>query len=246
MPHPSFSEIAHRPWPVPSSKWLWRQTWYDLLFAHWPVSHEALRKHLPPGVEPQTFDGSAWLGIIPFRMSGIALRGWPDLPWFSAFAELNVRTYVEVEGRPGVWFLSLDAPNWLAIWGARKFFHLPYHRADIQVQQQDGAIEYECQRRNAPERFRGSYRASAPPIEPRPETLEFFLTERYCLYCQNSSGVVFRADVHHRPWPLQTADATIEMNTMTEALEIPLQGQPLLHYSAGVDAVVWPPRKISH
>ena len=242
MPHDSLTATAHRPWPLPTSNWVWRQTWYELLFAHWPVSPDLLLRHIPSGVELQEFEGSAWLGIVPFKMSGIAKRGFPDLPWFSAFAELNVRTYVTVNGKPGVWFFSLDATNWLAVWGARRFFHLPYFQADIQVTSGDQGTEYRCRRGDGRAEFSGCYRATSPAFEPEPGTLEYFLTERYCLFCQNRRGDILRADVHHRPWPLQQAEATIDVNSMTAPLDISLAGEPLLHYAAGVDAIVWSPR----
>ena len=222
--------------------WTWRQTWYELLFAHWPVAPAKIERCLPSGVKLQQFEDTAWIGVVPFRMCGIAPRGCPDLPWFSAFPELNVRTYVEVDGKPGVWFFSLDATNWLAVWGARRFFYLPYFRADIQIEHRDGAIDFACQRRDSAAQFRGRYRAVSEPFAAHPGTLEYFLTERYCLYCQDRKARIRRADVHHVPWPLQKAEATIEVNTMADSLDIPLEGEPLLHYAAGVDTIVWQPK----
>jgi len=113
--HSSFSELAHRPWPLPPGRWSWRQTWCDLLFAHWPLPHGAISALIPPGLEVDTFDGEAWIGVVPFRMEDVMLRGLPGLPWISAFPELNVRTYVSVGGKPGVWFFSLDATQPLAV-----------------------------------------------------------------------------------------------------------------------------------
>jgi len=131
--HSAFDRVDHRPWPIPSHRWTWRQSWCDLLFAHWPIPAADLRPLVPAPLEVQEFDGTSWIGIVPFRMQGVMRRPWPDLPYFSAFPELNVRLYVEHEGRPGVWFLSLDATSALAVWAARRFFHLPYFHSKIRL-----------------------------------------------------------------------------------------------------------------
>ena len=121
----------HRPYPPPNASHVMHQTWHDLLFMHWRVPAESLRQHLPTALSLDTFDDSAWIGIVPFRMSDVRPRFLPALPWLSAFPELNVRTYVTLDGRPGVWFFSLDAGNPLAVWIARAWFKLPYFTADI-------------------------------------------------------------------------------------------------------------------
>ena len=158
---------------------------------------------------------------------------------------MNLRTYVEIDGKPGVWFFSLDATNWLAVWCAQRFFHLPYHRAQIDVHSRDGGFDYISRRRDGAAEFRGYYRPTGETFEAEPGTLVHFLTERYCLYCQNPRGEILRGEIHHRPWRLQQAEATIDVNTLTDRLEIPLEGQPLLHYAAGVDAIVWFPSPLN-
>ena len=154
--HPALAHVDHRPWPLPGSRWSWRQTWRELLFAHWPVPASraaALRaagaEH--PGIRRHLLDR-----VVPFRMTGVMLRGVPDLPWVSAFPELNVRLYVERDGKPGVWFLSLDAANPLAVWAARRFFHLPYYLARMSMRLADGTFHYESRRQGAA--FAGWYR----------------------------------------------------------------------------------------
>src|SRR5215470_11526964 len=156
-----FDYIAHRPWPLPTSPWIMAQSWHDLLFAHWPVDPAVLRSRIPAKLTIDTFDGSAWLGIVPFRMSGVRLRATPALPWLSAFPELNVRTYVTAEGKPGVFFFSLDAANPVAVAAARRFFHLPYFRARMSCRPDGDGIRYASQRthRGAPSaELRGRYR----------------------------------------------------------------------------------------
>jgi uncharacterized protein YqjF (DUF2071 family) len=215
------------------------QTWEDLLFAHWAVPEEALRRHVPADVELETHDGRAWLGITPFRVTGLRLRGTLPLPRVSSFLELNVRTYVTRDGKPGIWFLSLDASSQLAVEAARRTYRLPYFRARIAAARRGGWIEYECARTEEGGRvFSGRYRPVGERFEAAPGSLEAFLTERYCLYTLDDNGVLQRADIHHRPWPLQPAEAEIELTTIAP-LELPDE-QPLLHFAARQDVVIWP------
>ena len=165
------NDAAHRPWPMPGSPWIMTQTWHDLLFAHWPVDANALRDRVPPGFEIDTFDGQAWIAVVPFHMTNVAPRGVPALPWVSAFPELNVRTYVRVNGRPGVYFFSLDAANPVAVGVARTLAHLPYFTASMQAEQKEGWISYRSRRssaKGAPVEFSARYRPVSlvsPPVE---------------------------------------------------------------------------------
>lgn len=229
------------------------QSWHDLLFAHWPIDAGLLRPHIPKALEIDRFDGSAWIAVVPFRMSGVRLRGTAALPWLSAFPELNVRTYVTADGKPGVWFFSLDAANPLAVVVARATFHLPYFRARMSCEHSDGWIRYRSERTRQ-STYRGaqvsvleaSYRPCGEIFEPRAGTLEHFLTERYCLYAASRAGKLFRGEIHHRPWQLQIAEAEIAQNTMTEAAGLPLPpGKPLLHFARQQDVIVWPLRRIT-
>jgi hypothetical protein len=224
-----------------------RQSWLDLLFAHWPVPAARLRSLVPPSVTIQERDGTSWVGVVPFRMEGVTPRPLPAIPGVSAFAELNLRLYVEVEGKPGVWFVSLDAASRFAVWAARRFFHLPYFYADMEARSDGARVHYRAVRRAPGSRvaFRGSYGPTAEVAESRPGTLEHFLTERYCLYTQDRTGAILRADIHHAPWPLQAAEAEIVENTIGDAQGIVLEGPPaLLHFSRRVDVVVWPITRI--
>jgi hypothetical protein len=238
MSHPALAHLAHRPWPLPSKPWQWRQSWRDLLFAHWPVPAAALRARVPARLTVQEFDGTAWIGVVPFRMAGVMRRPLPDLPGISAFPELNVRTYVELDGKPGVWFFSLDATNPLAVWAARRFFHLPYYRARMSLLESSDGFRYSSARAGA--EFAGTYAPTSSPYLAKPGSLEHWLTERYCLYAQEPGGAILRNEVHHAPWPLQSARATIECNTMAESHGLPLAGPPaLLHFAKRLDVVVW-------
>lgn len=172
-------------------------------------------------------------------MAGVMRRPLPDMPWVSAFPELNVRLYVEAEGKPGVWFLSLDATNPLAVWAARRFFHLPYFRADINVERDGDLVRYDAARRGSDAHFCARYRPTGEVYESAPGTLDHWLTERYCLYAEGPRGELLRNEVHHVPWPLQPAEAEIEVNTMAEAYGIELEGAPLCHFARRLDVVVW-------
>ncbi|HET9931466.1 MAG TPA: DUF2071 domain-containing protein [Polyangiaceae bacterium] len=239
MAHPAFERTAHRPWPLPTTKWSWRQTWCDLLFAHWPVPVSVLRPLVPPDLEIQEFDGTSWVGVVPFRMEGVMRRPLPNMPWVSAFPELNVRLYVERDGKPGVWFLSLDATNPLAVWAARRFFFLPYYRAAMSVRVEQEFIHYGSKRAGA--EFLGSYRPTSETYLSEPGTLEHFLTERYCLYALSPNGALVRNEVHHVPWPLQRAELRLQTNTMLDFHGIAVSGPPPhLHFARRLEVVVYP------
>jgi uncharacterized protein YqjF (DUF2071 family) len=238
-------QVAHRPWPMPEAPWLMTQSWNDLLFAHWPVDRERLRSKVPPGLSLDLHDGEAWVGVVPFRMTNVAPRGVPAIPWVSAFAEVNVRTYVTVEGRPGVYFFSLDGESALAVAIARSLLHLPYYTARMEVRDQAGKIHYTSRRsdRNAgPAELVARYWPLEVPSKPLPGTLEYFLTERYCLYNVDHRFRTYRLEIHHLPWRIQHAEAEIEVNTMAAAAGISLPAiAPLLHFSKRQDAVAWAP-----
>jgi len=245
--HPAFARVDHRPWPLPRRPWIGRQTWHDLLFAHWPVPAAVLRRLVPASLEVQEFEATSWVGVVPFRMSGVMLRGLPSLPWVSAFPELNLRLYVERDGRPGVWFLSLDATQPLAVWAARKFAHLPYFRAKMKLTEHAGEIVYSSERLGTPPvRFGTRYRPTSEPYEARPGTLERWLTERYCLYSQAPDGSLHRCEIHHVPWPLQRAEATIGLNELGHPHGLALDGPPtLLHFARRLDMVAWPLERVA-
>lgn len=220
-------------------------SWLDLLFAHWRVDPERIRRALPRGLELDLFDGEAWLGVVPFRMANVRPRGVPWLPWVSAFAELNVRTYVRGrDGKTGVWFFSLDAASPVAVSMARWFFHLPYFHARMRCETTAGDwIAYESERTDrgcARGDFVGRYRAVGPTTPAPAGTLEHWLTERYCLYSADSRGRVYRGDIHHAPWPLRPAEVRLETNTVAAAHGFELSGAPELgHFVQRLDVVAW-------
>jgi uncharacterized protein len=217
------------------------QTWEELLFAHWPVEAEVVRQLLPDGLTVDEYDGSAWLGITPFEISGLRLRGtWP-VPRASRFPELNVRTYVTAEDKPGIWFFSLDTSSRLAVEAARRLFRLPYCHARLSLERRGDRIECD-NTRSGDERmhlFSASYASAGDVFEPESGSLEHFLTERYCLYAAGEQGI-HRAEIHHLPWRIRLAEASIALNTMTpDRLELP-SAEPLCHLAEPQHVVIWP------
>jgi uncharacterized protein len=234
---------GHRPWPLPDTPWIMVQSWQNQLFAHWRMRPDDIRPLVPSQLELDTFDGSVWIGVTPFLITGLRFRGLPELPLGSEFPELNVRTYVTVNGQPGVYFFSLDAGNRFAVIAARAGYGLPYHNAEMQITHgEDGWTEYASLREDGLAELAVRYRAtSATKREATSGTLDHFLTERYVLYAVRGERVV-RGDIQHRPWQLQPAEAEFLRNTVTDAAGIVLpREQPLLHYSARQDALIWPP-----
>ncbi len=236
-------QTSHRPWPLPSRPWFMAQTWNELLFAHWAVPVEHLRPVVPAEIPIDTFDGSAWIGITPFDVTGFRLRGTPPTPGVSRFPECNVRTYTTIDGKPGIWFLSLDAASCLAVAGARRTYRLPYFRARMSIERANGDVRYQterCSNDGEPAELRGRYRGTGPVFHASPGSLEHFLVERYCLYALDELRRPYRADIHHPPWPLQAAEASLERNTMAAPYRIELPPEaPLLHLAARQDVVIW-------
>ena len=233
------------------------QSWSDLLFAHWPVDPAEVAAKLPAGLEPDLFDGRAWLGVVPFRMSGVRWRGMPAVPGLSAFPELNLRTYVTRGGRPGVYFFSLDAHHAVAGAIARRFFHLPYFRArmamargplDVRNGSGDGWISYQSERIHAgapSARVHLRYRPApgAVAVEAAPGSLDRFLTARYRLFTADRRGQILAGEINHGPWPLSPAEAEIDADDLFRAAGFePPSGPPRLAFSTRVDVRLWWPR----
>lgn len=231
-----------------AASWVMHQRWTNVLFAHWAVAAEALRPLLPKSLELLTYNGSAWLGLVPFVMSNVRPRGLPPLPWLSSFPELNVRTYVRHGDREGVWFFSLDASNPVAVRAARRFVHLPYYEARMRVGVTErGEVRYESARTHRgarPADFAATYRPDGGVRPAASGTIEHFLVERDLLFAAAPHGLI-TVKISHRPWPLQRAVASIDRNTMGHAIGVPLEGAPqLLHFGSRVDVRTWWPAPV--
>ncbi len=199
-------DVAHRPYPLPTGPWIMTQSWHELLFAHWPFAPETLRPLVPPALSLDIFEGQAWVGVVPFRMTNVHPRLTPSVPGLSQFVEMNVRTYVTVNGVPGVYFFSLDASNRIAV---------------------------------------RLYRPTGPVFLAGRDSLEYWFTERYCLYTVVRGDQVYRTHIHHPQWPLQPAELALVTNTVARADGVRLPDTaPLLHYARQQDVLVWPLQRV--
>ncbi len=240
---------SHRPRPLPPGRWASTQRWNNLLLVHWPVPMAAVEALLPEGIDADPFQGSAWIGMVPFWLDRIKFRGLPTVPVLRGFPDLNLRTYVRDRetGTQGIYCFSIDASSLLAVAAARAAFHLPYHWAEMRLEQRsEREFSFYSRRRfaNPPVMFKVRYRGLGPThrtAEMPPGSLEYFLTERYCLFTRNHLGQPVRANVHHVPSPLEDAEAEIERNDVAAAIGIELPATPpILHYSRRLAIYIWP------
>lgn len=221
------------------------QSWLDLTFLHWRIPVAVLRPLIPAALEIDTYEGDAFIGVVPFTMTGVRPLWAPPVPGVSNFHETNVRTYVHLEGRdPGVWFFSLEAASRIAVTIARTFWHLPYHHARMTLEKgREGEIRYTSDRRSPPPLpavCNVTCRPVSPPSPAVAGTLEHFLAERYVLYAEAGDGALRRGRVHHAAYPLQTAEVSAwEESLLTAAgIERP-PGEPFAHYASGVDVEIF-------
>lgn len=230
----------------PEGRPLMHQDWGKLLFMHWRIDEKKLRPLIPERLTIDTFDGSAWIAVTPFTMWDI--RAFPPLlppvPGLSSMHELNVRTYVHLDGVPGVWFFSLDANSSIAVLTARTFFHLPYFNAEMELEQQGETIIYSSRRAKgedvSPAKFDATWKTGEMLPYSHPGSLEFFLTERYCLYTSHKQKL-YRCRIFHEPWPLQKATLSSFDSTMIESHGLPTpKDAPRLNYAEEISVDIWP------
>ncbi len=245
---------GQRPWPAPTRPWAMIQVWRDLLFAHWPNPAASMAALLPSGLALDTWEGEAWVGIVPFRMTDVTLRGLPPIPPFDRLLETNVRTYVTVGERPGVYFFSLDANNPVMVEIARVWYNLAYFNARFACgfpaeTDPSPSVRYRVERtdrRARPGVFAATYRPIGAAFAAAPGSLEDWLTARYCLYTLDGLGRVMRGELHHQPWPLQLAEAEIATNTLATSHGLALPATPpLLHFARRLDVVAWSLKQVT-
>jgi uncharacterized protein YqjF (DUF2071 family) len=194
------------PQPRPDGRIVMHQCWRRLLFLHWSWDIAAVQATLPPGLTVETWNGRAWIGLVPFAMRRVRPRFFPTMGRLSNFLELNVRTYVrDASGRPGVWFYSLDCSQSLAVWAARKFFGLPYHCADLRERRQDGVVYYHCQRAGSRAVAHFEYPRQGEATRAAAGSLEEFLLERYRLFAMRG-GRMLTGEVWHEPYAFQSVE----------------------------------------
>lgn len=236
----------HRPWPLPREPWVIWQEWSTLLFAHWALPPAAVRPHVPSPLELDTWEGEAWVGLVPFHLDEIRPRFLPAFPRVSRFPEMNLRTYVRYGGKPGIWFFSLDAASRAAVVAARGLFGLPYFHAEMAVERDGEWIRYRSRRADGGgAKFVGRYRpVGSEPRRPESDTLDAWLVERYCLYVVPSTGRPRRVEIHHAPWRLRPAQAELAENRVAVAAGLALPDRaPLLHYAEPQAVLTWLPAR---
>lgn len=241
------NETDHRPYPLPSKKWIMRQSWRHLLFVHWPISPEKIRYLIHPSLQLDTFNELAWISIVIFKMEGIYPRGFPFFSITPPFPEINVRTYVKWRGKPGVHFLSLDVGDLASFTIAKKWYHLPYHSANISLSQRNNSFYFESHRRKNetdPILCKGIYTPNGNTFTPDKETLVHWLTERYCFFSTDYRGHIYTGEIHHLPWALQEAKIELFENTMLSPYNIEITGKPIVHFSEGIDSLFWNIKKL--
>ena len=235
--------LAHR--DKPSAFPVMRQRWSRLLFLHWPMEPDVIQATLPPGLTVDTFDGCAWIGVVPFFMERIRPVFCPPVPGISWFLELNVRTYVHDEqGNSGVWFYSLDCNQPLAVEIARRLFHLPYQHAEMKAKMEGDAVRYDCQRKGETVAADYRYRPGGELRTAEPGSFEFFLLERYLLFSTSRDGRIHSGQVHHVPYTFVEAecDAWSAEPIRQAGCALPEGSPTSLLYSPGVDVSVYPLR----
>lgn len=218
-----------------------RMRWMSLLFAHWPVPADEIRPLIPGALEIDTFDGDAWVGLVPFTMRNVGHTLWPWVPTMRHFHECNVRTYVTCNGVPGVWFFSLDATSRLAVWGARRFWHLNYQYSRMDLQREGDVVRYSVDRAGHPgARLRCTWRAGRPMPRSQPGELAHFLTERYSLFTIDSRGRPQRGRIWHEPWPLREAEMLEFDDGLVRAAGVAIPDQrPVLYHVDALDMEAW-------
>jgi len=226
------------------SRPIMRQDWRDVAFLHWRGDPAAVRRVIPPQLEPDLFDGTGWVGLVPFEIENLSTPQGPEIPWVSRFPETNVRTYVvDGAGRRGVWFSSLDAARWPAVIGARAGFGLPYYWGWMSVRRNGNIARY-VSRRLSPRGGRCRLTIGIGDPLPQPSELEIFLTARFRLFAE-WRRCLFMTEISHERWPLQRASVLkLEENLVEKAGIICPRGEPLVHFAAGVDVIVAPPKPL--
>jgi uncharacterized protein len=237
------AKTDHRISPMPEGPWLMSQRWDHLLFLHYPVSKEFLRINVPEQLELDTFDGNAWITIIPFEVYGMHLRYGPKIPYLHRYRELNVRTYVRRNGIHGIYFFSLDADKLLAVYGGR-MATLPYYHAKIKMNSKEGSFSFSSMRRNHCQvQFSANYRPSSELFRPAVNSLSFWLLERYYLWTLKENKL-FHLGIHHTPWEVSVPKVEIERNSLVPFLaNHDLTTPAIVHYARSKRVLFWALKK---
>ncbi len=222
--------------------WVCAQRWEQLLFLHWPVPMATARSLVPAAIDIDTYEGQAYVSVLSLRMARVHLRDLFPMPDLGDFPELNVRTYVVHDGKPGVWFVSIDAPSHLNTWIGRHVFHLAYDTAHMRMTDDGGHVDFTSDRERGTARFAATYELHGPAAPAAAGSLEEFLAERYCMYTLDHERQLRRADIEHQPWMLQPVTVDVHENSVLQGDGMPDLGPPAhAMYAGALENVVWLP-----
>ncbi|WP_332649466.1 YqjF family protein [Lysinibacillus sp. 54212] len=226
----------------PKFPWVLQQNWHNVLFVHYPVYSKSLQKFVPRSLELDTFNGMCWVSIVLFIVKKNRIRLLPLIPGTNQFIQMNVRTYVTLDGTPGVYFLSIDASNKVAVTLATTLFFLPNYDAVMNLQQEGSSIFFQSARKGKVSlEMECCYKPISPVFYATKNSLEAWLIERYTLFSLNRNGQPVRGDIYHAPWQLQHVEATVYKNTMLTDLSIAAEyNEPIFHFSKMQQARICP------
>lgn len=232
----------HKGTDLPNLPWVMKQTWHDLLFAHYPVKLELLQKLVPPVIQLDSYNGSAWIGIVPFHVQNHRARLLPPIPGIDRFSQLNIRTYVTVNGKRGVYFIRVDMNHLIAGVLAKTFYYMPFQAATIKMKQNDQTIHFNSQKNGQHQfEFQCKYKPITLPFYAAKGSFEQWLVERYSFYALNKKGEVVRSDILHDYWPLQLVEGEISNHSILLNVGIQVaKDEPILHYAKKMEALLWP------
>jgi hypothetical protein len=231
-------ETEHRNSPMPKGPWLMTQKWEDLLFLNFPVTPETMRQHIPSGLELDTYEGKAWITVIPFRITDMRMRMLPSFPYIRKFLELNVRTYVKKDGIPGIYFFSLDASKLLPVLGAR-MTTLPYYYAKMNMKKKGDWFHYYSKRRSLENPiFKGKYKPISKSFYPENGTLNHWLVERYYLWTEVKS-ILLAGGIHHLRWEVAEAEAQLQQQEYPPFLS-DTSNEMIFLYASSIRVLFWP------
>lgn len=235
--HNAFLEVQQRPFPLPTFPWVMTQKWNHLLMLHWPVSRSILEPFVPKPLQLDTYENTAWISFIPFKVTKMRLRGLPKFPYLHTFTEMNIRTYVTYRGNGGVYFFSLNANKWLHVLVPKLTMLLPYYYAKIKLHEDD-AYQFSLERRK--EKFTCAYSPTSAYFLPSEGSLDYWLLERYCFWIVKGKWL-FRGDIHHDRWRITEAKGHVSENSLASFLPRSIfQEKPRLHFTEQKQVFVWP------
>lgn len=231
------NNIAHRPWPLPAGQWQYYQEWNNALFLHWSVPVEMLKPLIPDSLHLDLHDGKAWVSVVAFKMEKIRPKGLPTIPFVSDFYEVNVRTYVTKDRKPGVYFLNIEAQKTISAFIARKLSGLPYEKSSILTSSVGDTISFKSSNKLKGFKLEADYQVKENIAGK--SILDYWLTERYCLYLEEKSSL-YRYEIHHDEWEINSVNIKrLDIDYGIAGLAIKSTKPALIHYSKGVQVLAW-------